>query len=59
MTLKQVEAQVLMSLENAACCGRSPGDYTDYCKKLTRGLMDSIEKYKETEIEKVIETVDP
>lgn len=58
MTLKQVEAQVLMSLENAACMGRSPGDYTDYCKRLTRGLMVAIEKYKETEIEKVIETVE-
>jgi|688.fasta_scaffold307053_4 hypothetical protein len=58
MTSKQVEAQVLMSLENAACCGRTPGDYSDYCKRLTRGLMIAIEKYKETEIEKVIETVE-
>lgn len=58
MTSKQVEAQVLMSLENAASIGRSQQDYRDYCKRLTRGLMAAIEKYKETEIGKVIETVE-
>ena len=56
MTEQQIEREVLMSLENAACCGRSPGDYTDYCKRLTRGLRDSIKKDKETET--IAETVE-
>jgi len=48
MDEKQVEREVLMSLENAACCGRSPGDYSDYCKRLTASLMLTINKYKDT-----------
>ena len=58
MTETQLEREVLMSLENAACIGRTPQDYSDYCKRLTRGIMASVKKYKETEIEKVIGTVE-
>lgn len=56
MTETQLEKEVLMHLENAACCGRNPGDFRDYCERLTRSLMNSINKYKE--IEKVIKTVE-
>jgi hypothetical protein len=56
MTETQLEREVLMHLENAACIGRTPQDYSDYCKRLARGLMVAINKYKETE--KVIETVE-
>ena len=49
MTETQMEREVLMHLENAACIGRTPQDYSDYCKRLARGLMISINKYKETE----------
>ncbi len=52
MTEKQVEREVLMSLENAACFGRSPGDYSEYCKKLTQGVMIAISKYREAEAKK-------
>ena len=55
MNEKQVEREVLMSLENAACCGRSPGDYSDYCKRLTASLMRTIKIYKETPVETVEE----
>lgn len=48
MTETQLEREVLMHLENAACIGRTPQDYSDYCKRLARGLMISINKYKET-----------
>ena len=56
MTETQLEREVLMHLENAACIGRTPQDYSDYCKRLARGLMVAINKYKETE--KVIKTVE-
>jgi hypothetical protein len=55
MDEKQVEREVLMHLENAACCGRSPGDYSDYCKRLTASLMITINKYKGTALETVEE----
>ena len=48
MTETQLEREVLMHLENAACIGRTPQDYSDDCKRLARGLMISINKYKET-----------
>lgn len=56
MTETQLEREVLMHLENAACIGRTPQDYSEYCKKLARGLMTLINKYKETE--KTTETVE-
>ena len=55
MDEKQVEREVLMHLENAACCGRSPGDYSDYCKRLTASLMITINKYKGTPLETIEE----
>ena len=55
MTEAQVEREVLMSLENAACIGRSQQDYGEYCKKLTKSLMRTINKYKETPVETVEE----
>jgi hypothetical protein len=53
MNEKQIEREVLMCLENAACIGRSPGDYTEYCKRLTSALMRSIKIYKNTPDETV------
>ena len=55
MDEKQVEREVLMSLENAACCGRSPGDYSEYCKRLTASLMRTIKIYKDTPVETIKE----
>jgi hypothetical protein len=46
---KQLELEILMSLENAACIGRSQQDYGDYCKRLTAGLMTKIRTFNKTE----------
>lgn len=51
MTEQQVELEVLTWLENAASIGKSGQPYLDYCKRITKSLMVTINKYKETEKE--------
>jgi hypothetical protein len=41
---KALEKEIKACLENSACAGRSPGDYTEYIEKLTVYLMEKIEK---------------
>lgn len=56
MTREHLEAEVLICMENAASIGKSGQPYLDYCKRLTAGIMKTIDKYKETETG--IETVE-
>jgi len=53
MEEKQIEREILMCLENAACCGRDPGDHTEYLKRLTAFLMRTIKIYKDTPVKTV------
>jgi hypothetical protein len=46
---KQLELEILMSLENAACIGRSQQDYGEYCKRLTAGIMNKIRTLNKVE----------
>lgn len=41
---KALEKEIKACLENSACAGRSPGDYTEYIEKLTVYLMKRIEE---------------
>lgn len=42
--VKPLRGEVKCALENCACIGRNPGDYTEYVEKMTTYLMKRIEE---------------